>query len=98
MGDVNVLARVNYFDSIFEDHLDAGGTLSEVGAETTVDIEVGYNYTDNLRVSVGMKNALMSAQTTTHGQVLWFVSTTSPIGINGGYYRSRSVLILRFNA
>ena len=94
VGDVNVLARVNYFDSIFEDHLDAGGALPiEVGAETTVDIEVGYNYTDNLRVSVGMKNAFDERPDNNPwaGVVGSAYPTTSPIGINGGYYYGRVV-------
>ncbi len=94
-GDWRVLARLNYFGEIFEDHIDAGLPIEEVGAEYTVDLELGYHVSDNLVVTLGAKNAF---DNTPDENVLYDTEvagskypTTSPIGINGGFYYLKGV-------
>jgi len=93
-GDLSVLARVSYFSDIFEDHLDAGGALPiEVGAEYTFDLEAAYFVKENVRVSVGAKNVLDNRPDNNPwaGVVGSEYPTTSPIGINGGFYYGKVV-------
>lgn len=94
-GDWRVLTRLNYFGEIFEDHIDAGLPIEEVGAEFTVDLELGYHVSDNLLLTLGAKNAF---DETPDKNVLYDTEvagskypTTSPIGINGGYYYLKGV-------
>lgn len=94
-GDWRALARLNYFSEIFEDHIDAGLPIEEVSAEYTLDLELGYHIADNLLVTVGAKNALDERP---DRNVLYDTEvagskypTTSPIGINGGYYYLKGV-------
>ncbi|MEC8489200.1 MAG: TonB-dependent receptor, partial [Pseudomonadota bacterium] len=45
-GDWRFLARMNYYGSIFEDHLDSALPIDKVGSEITFDFEVAYNFTE----------------------------------------------------
>ncbi len=93
-GDWRVLGRINYFGSIYEDHLDSGLPIENVGSEITLDVEVGYNFTDSLSVVVGAKNALdeyPDENTQWKGIAGSLYPTTSPIGINGGFYYVRGL-------
>lgn len=89
-GDMRYLARLNYFAGIFEDHLDAGIPIEGIGAEFTVDLEVSYQYSDNINVAVGAKNAFDNfpdRNVDFDNEVVGSLyPTTSPIGINGGFY------------
>ncbi|GAB5381109.1 MAG: hypothetical protein Alis3KO_04560 [Aliiglaciecola sp.] len=94
-GDWRFLTRVNYFGEIFEDHIDAGLPIEEVSSEITVDIEVGYHLNENFVLTVGARNAF---DNTPDENVLYDTEvagsqypTTSPIGINGGYYYLKGV-------
>ncbi|WP_100657129.1 TonB-dependent receptor plug domain-containing protein [Alteromonas flava] len=94
-GDWRFLSRVNYAGSIFEDHLDSGLPIDKVGSEFTLDLELGYNVSDNFEVVVGAKNALDEEP---DRNVLYDneiagseFPTTSPIGINGGFYYVRAL-------
>ncbi|MCC2615503.1 TonB-dependent receptor [Aestuariibacter halophilus] len=94
-GDWRFLARVNYTGSIFEDHLDSGLPIDNVGSEFTLDLEAGYHFNDQFQVVVGAKNALDEYP---DENVLWDTEiagakypVTSPIGINGGFYYVRGV-------
>lgn len=94
-GDWRFLARVNYFGSIFEDHLDSGLPIDKIGSEFTFDFEVGYTFTDELQVIVGAKNAFDEEP---DANVLYDTEvagskfpTTAPIGINGGFYYIRGI-------
>ena len=57
-GDWRFLTRLNYFGSIFEDHLDSALPINKVGSEFTVDLEVAYSFTEDFTLTVGAKNAL----------------------------------------
>ncbi|MEH6710136.1 MAG: TonB-dependent receptor, partial [Paraglaciecola polaris] len=93
-GDWKVLGRLNYAGSIYEDHLDSALPMS-VGSEFTFDLEVGYNVSDNLNLVAGAKNLFDQRP---DDNVLYDTEvagsqypTTSPIGINGGFYYVRGV-------
>ena len=93
-GDWRFLARMNYYGSIFEDHLDSALPIDNVGSEITVDLEVAYNFTEQLTVTVGAKNAFdeyPDENTQYAGIAGSLYPTTSPIGINGGFYYLRGV-------
>lgn len=94
-GDIKALVRLNYFSDIFEDHLDSGLPIEEVGAELTLDLELGYHVSDDFMLTLGAKNALDERP---DRNVLYDTEiagskypTTSPIGINGGYYYLKGV-------
>ena len=93
-GDWRFLARLNYYGSIFEDHLDSALPINKVGSEFTVDLEVAYNFTDEFTVTVGAKNAFdeyPDENVLYEGIAGSLYPTTSPIGINGGFYYLRGV-------
>ena len=93
-GDWRFLARLNYFGSIYEDHLDSALPIDKVGSEITVDLEMAYNFTEELTVTVGAKNAFdeyPDENTQYAGIAGSLYPTTSPIGINGGFYYLRGV-------
>ncbi|MEC7452433.1 MAG: TonB-dependent receptor [Pseudomonadota bacterium] len=99
-GDWRFLARMNYYGSIFEDHLDSALPIDKVGSEITFDFEVAYNFTEEFTVTVGAKDAFdeypdennTDAGGITYAQIAGSAyPTTSPIGINGGFYYLRGV-------
>jgi iron complex outermembrane receptor protein len=93
-GDWRFLARLNYFGSIYEDHLDSALPIDKVGSEITIDLEMAYNFTEELTVTVGAKNAFdeyPDENTQYAGIAGSLYPTTSPIGINGGFYYLRGV-------
>ena len=93
-GDWRVLARLNYYGSIFEDHLDSALPIDKVGSEFTVDLEVAYNVSEEFTVTVGAKNAFdeyPDENTQYAGIAGSLYPTTSPIGINGGFYYLRGM-------
>ena len=94
-GDWRVLGRLNYFGSIFEDHLDSGLPIDNIGSELSVDVEVGYHFTDDLQVVVGAKNALdeyPDRNTQYDNEIAGAMyPVTSPLGINGGFYYVRGI-------
>ncbi|UAA37989.1 TonB-dependent receptor [Paraneptunicella aestuarii] len=94
-GDWRVMGRLNYFGSIFEDHLDSGLPIDKVGSEFTVDLELGYTFNDNITLILGAKNAFdeyPDANTMWDSEIAGSTyPTTSPIGINGGFYYFRGI-------
>lgn len=91
--DWTFLARLNYFGAIFEDHVDANLAFPlDAGSEYTVDAEIGYNVNDNLKLTLGAKN-LFDQTPDENPHALAFGAqypTTSPIGMNGGFYYARA--------
>lgn len=94
-GDWRLLGRVNYFGSIYEDHLDSALPIDDIGSEVTLDLEVGYYVNDNIQLVAGAKNALdeypdenVLYDTEVAGAAY---PVTSPIGINGGFYYLRGI-------
>ncbi|RUO41733.1 TonB-dependent receptor [Pseudidiomarina aestuarii] len=93
-GDWKSLVRVNHFGEYYEDHVDAGGGLDIfAGAETTFDLELGYQLTDGWEVAFGGKN-IFDARPDVNpyaGLVGSQYPPTSPMGVNGGFYYARGV-------
>lgn len=88
-GDWRVLTRVRYAGSIYEDHLDSGLPFN-VGSEVVFDAEVAYTVDDNWKLTVGATNLFDETpdEITPYDNEIAgsLYPTTSPIGINGGYY------------
>ncbi len=89
-GDWNLMARLNYFGSIFEDHLDSDIPIDHVGSEYTVDVEASYHFSDSIKLTLGAKNVLDETpdeNTMYDNEVVGAkYPVTSPIGVNGGFY------------
>ena len=96
VGGFRGLARVNYWGSYFECHLDAlnagaarGCDLPvEPGAEVTVDLEAAYTVAERFTAIVGAQNVLDTYpdENPFSGIVGAQYPATSPFGFNGGYY------------
>jgi iron complex outermembrane receptor protein len=95
MDDWRFLARVNYYG----DYLDAeaGGVFDDA---YTVDLEVGYDITEDLEVSLGGRNILdeqgcdiEDCSSSVPGGTGLPYSQYAPFGFNGAYYYGR----LRYN-
>jgi len=84
-------ARVNYYGSFFEDHLDDGGLPINGDSAVTVDAEIGWKFASGLYVNLGAQNlfdkvpednpwgGIAGAQYPVH----------APYGFNGGFYYAR---------
>lgn len=90
------LARLNYFGSFFECHLDAVGSDAigtcdlpiDAGSEITVDLEGGYKFGENWEFILGARNAFDSTPDDNPfaGVVGAKYPVTAPNGFNGGSY------------
>ncbi len=94
-GDWRFLGRVNYFGSIFEDHLDSNLPIDKISSEVTLDLEAAYAFNDHFEIAVGAKNALdeYPDENTLYDTEVAGAQypVTSPIGINGGFYYVRGI-------
>lgn len=95
----NLLTRLNYFHSTFEDHLDSdeliiseGGLPVTLESKYTVDFELGYEYQKNIHIALGAKNVLNTFPNKNihSGAAGAKYPLTSPIGINGGFVYARA--------
>ena len=87
----DLLARVRYYGGFEEFTLDDGSNYFDVDASTVLDVEVGYQFNDAIRLIVGAENLLdeyPEERSNTSG-LIW--PDTSPFGYNGGYYYLRAV-------
>ena len=88
-GDWRFLGRVRYAGSIYEDHLDSGLPFN-VGSEVVFDAEVAYNVNEQWKLTAGATNLFDETpdEITPYDNEIAgsLYPTTSPIGINGGYY------------
>ena len=96
MGPARALARINYYGSFFECHLDA---ISSTGpefcdlpidgsAQVTVDLEAAMTIMDNYEIVAGVQNAFDSLpDRNPHGGVAGSqFPATAPAGYSGGLY------------
>ncbi len=90
-----LMARLNYFGDIYEDHLDSGLPIEDISAEFTVDLEAAIDVNENFEFVLGAKNAF---DETPDRNTMWDneiagakYPVTSPIGINGGFYYLKGV-------
>ncbi len=87
------LIRINYYGDYYEAHLDDGDLPIEAGEEITVDVELGYNFTDNLVLVAGAQNLFdedpdKNPWATVVGSEF---PATSPMGFNGGFWYARGI-------
>ena len=90
-GPWDLLARVRHYGDYVEFTLDSASNYFEVDASTVLDVEVGYQFNDAVRLIVGAENILdeyPEERSNTSG-LIW--PDTSPFGFNGGYYYLRAV-------
>lgn len=88
-GDWRMLGRLRYTGGTFEDHLDSGLPFN-ISSEVVFDAEVAYALSENIDLTLGATNLfderpdeITPYDTEVAGSRY---PTTSPIGINGGYY------------
>lgn len=85
-------ARVNYYGSFFEDHVDDGALPIYGGSAVTVDAEIGFKFNSGLYFDIGAQNlfdkvpelnpwgsSVVGAKYPVH----------TPYGFNGGFYYAR---------
>ena len=91
-GDFRGLLRVNYFGDYYEAHLDDGTLPIEAGSEVTVDVELGYNFTDSLSLTLGGQNVLDEFPDINPWASIVGAQypVTSPMGFNGGFWYLRA--------
>ena len=96
LGNWRGLARLNYFGSFYEAHLDDGSLPIEAGDEYTVDAEIAYSVSQNFTLVVGGQNIFNEYPDEHDYQGIAGAKypETSPMGFNGGFYYSRLVYIL----
>ncbi len=98
-GNWHLLARLNYYGSFYEDHLDSdvvraedGGLPIYGGSALTVDLETGWDFDNGMYLKVGAQNLFDK----TPGKNPWGAPVAgaeypvhAPYGFNGGFYYSR---------
>ena len=92
-GPWDLLARVRHYGDYVEWTLDSDspGSRFEVDPSTVLDVELGYQFNDAVRLIVGAENILdeyPEERSNTSG-LIW--PDSSPFGFNGGYYYLRAV-------
>ena len=94
-GPWDLLARVRHYGDYVEFTLDDGSNYFDVGADTVLDVEVGYQFNDALRLIVGAENLLDEYPEKRPDRLQRYSGLlypdTSPFGYNGGYYYLRGV-------
>jgi iron complex outermembrane receptor protein len=90
--NVNALWRIRYYSGFYEDHLDASAGLDINGSsETVLDVELSYQMTDQVRITLGAQNLLNTKPSSNPFSDIAGAEypPTSPLGMNGGYYYAR---------
>ncbi|MCP4299587.1 MAG: TonB-dependent receptor, partial [Gammaproteobacteria bacterium] len=87
--------RLNYYGGYDEAHLNSLGRLIDAGSVVTVDVEAGFDVTDNIELIIGAQNLLdeFPESNPFAGATGARYSITSPMGFNGGLYYGK----VRFN-
>ena len=90
-GDWGGLVRLNYYGEYYEAHLDDGTLPIDAGAEITVDVELGYDFTESLSLAVGAENVFdeFPDENPWAGIAGAQYPVTSPMGFNGGFWYLR---------
>lgn len=92
-GDMDIFGRINYFDEYFEDHLDSNLKYPiEAKSKVTFDLEATYHFDDYISASIGAQNLFdTKPDENPHSGIAGSLyPTTSPMGINGGFYYVRA--------
>ena len=96
----HMLARLNYFGSFYEDHLDSdvvlaadGGLPIFGGSAVTVDLETGWDFDSGMYVNIGAQNLFDKVPDDNPWGALVAGAqypVHSPYGFNGGFYYARA--------
>jgi iron complex outermembrane receptor protein len=87
---VYVMARANYYSSIWEAHLDDPTLPIDIDSAITFDAEIGYTMMDNLSVIAGVSNLTDEAYDNPWADIVGAqYAVTSPYGFQGGSYYVR---------
>ncbi|MBB3062681.1 TonB-dependent receptor plug domain-containing protein [Microbulbifer rhizosphaerae] len=91
-GSWRALARVNYFGAYWEPHLEDDTLPIDVPSEVTLDLEFGYDITENASLIAGAENVLDNypVEHEWAGIAGAKYPTTSPMGFNGAFYYMRA--------
>jgi iron complex outermembrane receptor protein len=87
-GDWDSFFRINYYGDYFEAHLDTDSLPIDADSAVTVDAEVAYNISEDLRLAFGAQNLFDEfPDENPHGGVAGAkYAVTSPFGFNGGFW------------
>jgi iron complex outermembrane receptor protein len=87
-GNFDSFFRINYYGDYYEAHLDAGSLPINVDSAYTVDAEVAYNVTEDVRLAVGAQNLFdeFPQNNPWSGVAGAKYPVTSPYGFNGGFW------------
>lgn len=98
-GIWHFLARVNYYGSFYEDHLDSDVVLAEDGglpifgdSAVTVDVEAGVDFDSGMYLTIGAQNLFdKTPDDNPWGALVAGAQypVHSPYGFNGGFYYGR---------
>ncbi len=98
MGKMRALVRFNYYGEFFECHLDAVSSTGpefcdlphDGGAQFPIDLELGYNVTENVQLIAGAQNVFNSypdeLSAANAGVAGAQYPPIAPAGFNGGFY------------
>jgi len=80
--------RLNYYGAYEEAHLNSLARLIDAGSVFTIDIEAGFDISDNIELIIGAQNLLdeFPESNPFAGATGARYSITSPMGFNGGFY------------
>ncbi|MBL4817848.1 MAG: TonB-dependent receptor, partial [Deltaproteobacteria bacterium] len=84
----DIFLRVNYYGDYFEAHQDSGDLPINADAAITVDVEVTYNISENIRLAMGAQNLFdkYPDENEFSGVDGAKFPSTSPFGFNGGFW------------
>jgi iron complex outermembrane receptor protein len=98
----HMLARLNYYGSFYEDHLDSdvvlaadGGLPIFGGSAVTVDLETGWDFDSGMYVNIGAQNLFDKVPDDNPWGALVAGAqypVHTPYGFNGGFYYARAGL------
>lgn len=96
LGSFSSLARLNYFGSYYEAHLDDGSLEINAGDEYTLDAEVSYGVSDNFTLVVGGQNILNEFPDEHDYQGIAGAKypENSPMGFNGAFYYTKLLYVM----
>ncbi|MET1254522.1 TonB-dependent receptor plug domain-containing protein [Aliikangiella maris] len=89
----NLLTRISYYGEYYEDHLESEAFPIYPGTEVSVDMELGYKVTDDLKFSIGANNLFDETPDSLEDVYIdGDVSKGSYAGVAGAQYALKSPL------
>lgn len=90
------LARVNYYGKFTELHVNAASLRVDAGSQVTVDLEAGVTFMDRFELILGAENAFDSDPDRNPFDFIVGSKfpTTSPAGVNGGFYYGKIRIVI----